>query len=76
QKNSLDRLKNSPDQLKNSPEVKECLEQPKNSPEQKDRSERLVLHECKTCSAVRAFPVKRLKPLFHDTAKSSISLIE
>lgn len=44
----------------------------KNQRKKRDRSERLIIHECKVCLTRRKYPVKGYKKLFHDIAPSTV----
>jgi RNase P subunit RPR2 len=41
-----------------------------------DRSEKLIIYECRACGARRKYPVKGYKKLFHDTTTSTVKEIE
>jgi RNase P subunit RPR2 len=54
----------------------DAVDSVKEGKKKKDRSERLIIHECKVCRARRKYPVKGYNKLFHDTTPSTIKEIE
>lgn len=41
-----------------------------------DKSEAIIVYECKSCLEVRKYPVKGYKQLFHDTAPSKTLILD